>query len=202
MSDEDDVFRAAMGDVEPLKPGRQVPEAPRPGTPTPDQLARRRHAANDPNEEGGERALTLAEVPSVAPDAVLAWRQDGVQLGVFDKLRTGGYAVEGQLDLHHRTVAEARLAVWRFLNDALDNDWRCVLVTHGRGERSAIPARLKSFVAHWLEAVPLVIALHTALPRHGGAGATYALLRKSHRARARTAEEHGGKGAGPEAVGD
>lgn len=191
--DDSDLFREAMDGVAPLKQ-KAIVASNAVSDPTPGQLSRRHNAVTDARAEGDEKALTLAEIDSVDPHAVLAWRQDGVQLGVFDKLRTGAYAVEGRLDLHHKTVAEARIATWEFLVQALDNEWRCILITHGRGERSATPARLKSYVAHWLEHLPLVIALHSALPRHGGTGATYALLRKSRKARERTAEEHGGRG--------
>ena len=202
-SEDDDLFRAEMGDVEPLKqtaPGFPPVPGAEPGKafePTAAQLERRYQAECDRRAEGEERRLTLAEVVPVDPRAELAWRQDGVQHGVFKKLKTAGYAVEAHLDLHHMTVKEARLALWSFLENALENDWRCVVVAHGRGERSPTPARLKSYVAHWLVELGSVIAYHSALPRHGGTGATYVLVRKSKRARDETREQHGGKADDP-----
>lgn len=196
-TDEDDLFRAAMGemgDVAPLKT-RTVPVArdKADATPTASQLERQKNAVTDRDEEGEERIMTLGEVPPVDPKAVLAWRQDGVQLGVFDKLRRGDYAVEAELDLHHKTVKEARVLVWEFLRDGQQAGKRCVLITHGRGERSAVPARLKSFVLHWLTRLPLAIAFHSAPPQLGGVGATLVLVQKSHKAKALNRELHGGR---------
>ncbi len=206
---EEDLFRAAMGemgDVAPLKSrvtSRAIP-AREPGTgPSKAQLERQRNAVTDRDEEGEERIMTLGEVPQVEPQAVLAWRQDGVQLGVFDKLRNGDYRVEAELDLHHRSVKEARLLVWNFLQEAQLAGQRCVLIAHGRGERSAQPARLKSFVFHWLTGLPLAIAFHSAPPKLGGVGATLILVQKSHKAKALNRELHGGRaddtgGQGPD----
>lgn len=196
-ADDGGLFRAEMGDVAPLKQTTTALAPSKVHAPTAAQLERRYQAEADRRAEGDERVLSLAEVPRVEPRAELAWRQDGVQHGVFNKLKAAGYSIEGQLDLHHLTVKEARLALWQFVVHALDSDWRCVLVAHGRGERSATPARLKSYVAHWLVELPAVIAYHSALPRHGGDGATYVLVRKSKRAKDETREEHGGKAEPP-----
>lgn len=197
--DDEDLFRTEMGDVAPLKQTVAARQTRVAFEPTPAQLERRYQAECDRRAEGDERALTLAEVERVEPRAELAWRQDGVQLGVFNKLKTAGYDVEGRLDLHHMTVKEARVALWGFIVTALESDWRCVLIAHGRGERSATPARLKSYVAHWLVELPAVIAYHSALPRHGGTGASYVLVRKSKRMRNETREQHGGKADGGDA---
>jgi DNA-nicking Smr family endonuclease len=68
-----------------------------------------------------------------------------------------------------------------------------VLIAHGRGEQSATPARLKSYVAHWLGQLPEVIAYSSADARHGGTGAVLVLLRKSFEAREETRESFGQK---------
>jgi len=197
-ADEEALFRAAMGDVQPLAHSRAGKKATqKAGTPRPDVTAgqeqRRKDAVSERDAEGEERVMTLGEVPPVDPHAVLAWKQDGVQQGVFDKLRKGDYTVEAQLDLHHKTVREARLALWEFLQNAQQQGYRCVLVAHGRGERSPTPARLKSFVLHWLTGLPLAIAFHTALARQGGTGATYVLVQKSKQAKSENRERHGGR---------
>jgi len=197
---DDDLFREAMGemgDVAPLKSRTvQTEERVLSGSdvgPTAAQLERQKNAVVDRDEEGEERIMTLGEVPQVAPDAVLSWRQDGVQLGVFDKLKRGDYPVEAALDLHHKTVKEARLLVWRFLTDAQSAGYRCVVIAHGRGERSPQPARLKGFALHWLTNLPLAIAFHSAPAKLGGLGATLVLVQKSHKAKALNRERHGGR---------
>ncbi len=192
--DDDALFREAMGDVQPLSSAKVSDQAGAERVdPTAGQLQRQKDAVTQRDAEGDERILTLGEVPTVDPQAVLAWKQDGVQQGVFDKLRKGEYPVEEQLDLHHKTVKEARIALWAFLQNAQKNGSRCVSIAHGRGERSPTPARLKSFVLHWLTGLPLAIAFHSALARHGGAGATYVLVQKSKKAKSENRELHGGR---------
>jgi len=198
--DEQD-FRAAMSDVAPLKPvPRKLEECPaHPREPTAAELERRdaalgigRTPAVDPNP------LTLADVPPVGPRDVLAWKKDGVQHEVFQRLRGGHYAIEGTLDLHRHTVKEARVALFRFLERAEAKSWRTLLISHGRGEQSATPARIKSYVAHWLGQLPQVIAYHSADRRHGGTGAVLVLLKKSARAKEATREQFGLKNHTPD----
>jgi len=193
---EDDLFRAAMGemgDVEPLKARSVVAPAGRSTEPSAAQLERQKNAVVNRDEEGEERIMTLGEVPPVEPRAELAWKQDGVQNGVFDKLRRGDYPIEAALDLHHKTVKEARIATWEFLRESQAQGKRCVSIAHGRGERSPVPARLKSYVLHWLTGLPLAIAFHSAPQRLGGVGATLVLVQKSHKAKAENRELHGGR---------
>lgn len=124
--------------------------------------------------------LTDAPVTPVEPQQVLEYKLDGVQTGVFKKLRQGKYVIESHLDLHRHTVAEARSAMYQFLQDALRHGFRTLLITHGKGERSNPPARIKSYVNHWLQQVPEVLAFHSAQKQHGGTGSVYVLLRKSN----------------------
>lgn len=193
----EDLFREAMSDVVPLAHKRVVPEAERP-EPTPAQIERREAAegrrpgpeAEDPN------FLTLGEVTPLHPRDTLAWKKDGVQHAVFAKLKAGRYEIEGRLDLHRHTVREARQAVFEFFAMAQRQGWRTVLISHGRGERSATPARIKSYVAHWLGQLPDINAYHSAADHHGGTGAVYVMLKKSPEARERARERHGLKSGG------
>ena len=191
MSDDDELFRAAMTDVARLKVPPKPP-TPRAG-PTLSQRARRegaeteRVAAVDPNY------LTLGEVKPLAPHELVSWKKDGVQEGVFKKLRLGQYPVEGRLDLHRKTVKESRDELFSFVRMAQARGWRCVLINHGRGERSPTPARIKSYVIAWLAQFPEVLAYHHPERRHGGAGAVYVLLRKSAALREENRERHGQK---------
>lgn len=191
MSDDDELFRAAMTDVARLKVPPKPP-TPRAG-PTLSQRARRegaeseRVAAVDPNY------LTLGEVKQLAPHELVSWKKDGVQEGVFKKLRLSQYPLEGRLDLHRKTVKESRDELFNFVHTAQARGWRCVLINHGRGERSPTPARIKSYVIAWLAQMPEVLAYHHPERRHGGAGAVYVLLRKSAALREENRERHGQK---------
>jgi DNA-nicking Smr family endonuclease len=198
----DDEFRSAMSDVAPLdakvrkKAQHQqqqlegLKEMPKAVSLT--QLEHRysalgltRNPATDPNH------LTLAEIEPLQPRDVLEWKKDGVQHEVFQRLKSGRYSIEGSLDLHRLSVKESRDAVHKFFKLAEAKRWRTVLIAHGRGEQSATPARIKSYVAHWLGQLPQVNAYSSADRRHGGTGATLVLLKKSAAAKEETREQYG-----------
>jgi DNA-nicking Smr family endonuclease len=187
---QDPAFRAATIDVSPLRT-RARERGPR-AVPTAGQLRRREEADQEPAPPLGE-ALSLDDVPKVAPHDIVGGKIEGVQEGVFRKLRLGQYPIEDVLDLHRRTVAEAREQLLRFVTSARARGCRCVLVSHGRGERSETPARIKSYVAHWMTQLSDVIAFHSAQRRHGGTGAMYVLLRKSVASRELNRERFGQK---------
>ena len=201
MDDKSDVFgddlqafRDAMADVDPLPDKRKVVRKGDDKTLSKAAAELRRKQAEGSHETPAENPLTLGEVPQRDPHDVLAWKKDGVQLEVFAKLRGGGYPIERDLDLHGLTVAEARDAVRRFVDKSRAAGVRSVRIAHGRGERSATPARIKSYLAHWLEHWDVVLAFHSAQRHHGGTGAVYCLLRKSEAKKAETREQHGVQG--------
>ena len=190
MASENDVteqlFLQAVQDAVPLQLKARV-ESRTSQEPTPGQLRRRAAAVL---ELGKDTNPLTSDVPQVyGPHDALEFRRDGVQHGVFRKLKQGGYALESRLDLHRMVVEEARRAVFGFINDCYENDLRTVLVLHGKGERSETPARLKNCVAFWLKELETVQAYCSALPQHGGTGAVYLMLRKSERSRQRNAEQ-------------
>lgn len=189
--DPESLFREAMSDVVPLNQKRVAPEPERPAL-TPAQQERRDAAEGRVASSGADpNYLTLGEVAMLHPRDTLAWKKDGVQHDVFKKLKAGRYPVDGQLDLHRHTVREARKAMFDFLALCRRKGWRTVLISHGRGERSPTPARIKSFVAHWLGQVPDVIAYHSAARHQGGTGAVYVMLKKTPEARELARERHG-----------
>ncbi len=193
--DEDDLFSKAMQDVAPLTKGAKVLQPVRKGVQEVSAAQRsRRDAALGINSDAVDpNFLTLGEVPPRDPLEFLEWKKVGVQNAVFDKLRRGGYAIDSSLDMHRKTVKEARQMVFNFLNEASAKDWRSLLMAPGKGEFSKTPGRLKSFLAHWLTEHPEVIAFCSAQRRHGGVGAVYVLVRKSPASRELNREEHGFK---------
>ena len=193
MNADDESFREAMQDVAPLEQ-RRVSHTKLVGEATIAQRQRREAAVGAATDGADVNFLTSAEVPQVDPLAIVAWKKDGVQDGVFRKLRSGKYEIEGELDLHGQTVKQARSAVFEFLKLARAKGWRSILIAHGRGEQSETPARLKSYAAYWLAEHPDVNAFHSAERRHGGTGAVYVLVKKSPLERDRNREQYGGKG--------
>jgi DNA-nicking Smr family endonuclease len=188
-SDTDDrqAFETAMKGVEPIRYEHKV-NVPMVADITPGHV-HRRHAAVV--SRGIDSNSFSMEIPQTyGPLDWIEFRREGVQYGVFRKLKQGAYGIESRLDLHGLYVAEAREAVFRFVNECHASDLRTVLILHGKGEHSETPARLKNCVAHWLPGLDTVQAFCSAQARHGGTGAVYLLLRKSARSREQNAMEY------------
>ena len=135
--------------------------------------------------------FTLEAIDLIDPHALLSFKRNGVQDGVYRKLRLGQYPIQGRLDLHRMTVAEARSALFSFIEQSQHEGRRTLLVLHGKGERNpSAPAKLKSYVNCWLPDHTPVLAMHSAQPQHGGLGAVYVLLRKNKEQKQDTREHH------------
>jgi DNA-nicking Smr family endonuclease len=107
-------------------------------------------------------------------------RERRVDPRLLDRLRSGTVDIGIHLDLHGRTLDEARSDVEAAVARALAGGSRCLLVVHGRGLRSGGGPVLKEALPGWLTAPPLaarVAAFTSAPPRLGGAGALLVLLR-------------------------
>ncbi len=179
MSEDEVHFVEEMEGVTPLKARGKVMMA---ASPAPDPgLEQRRRAAT---AQTGDHTnfLSTEYAPELGPHDIISFVRPGVQHGVFGKLRRGRYQPEATLDLHRHTVEEARKELWDFLQQSTAYQLRTVMVLHGKGDRVPRAGVLKSFVAHWLQDIPLVLAYHSAQPYHGGAGALYVLLKKSDKA--------------------
>ena len=158
--------------------------------PTLDQRLRRENA-EEVVQRKNANYLTFSGVVLLEPDTELTWKLSGVQPDVFRLLQAGGYEIKDSLDLHHRTLEEARTLVWDFIKECLRRDYRCARIVHGTGRLSDPPAQMKSHVAHWLEEHESVIAFATAPGRQGGSGATLLKLRKSYKAKEANRENFG-----------
>ena len=185
---EDQLFHQEMSDVVPLQRDRRVVLAP--ADQRDSSVQHRREAAV---AEAGVDAniLTDREVAPLDPWCVLEFKRDGVQNGVYRKLRQGRYEQEARLDLHRMTTRVARGELFEFIGQCFELGLRSVLVIHGKGERKPERERsavLKGYVDHWLRELPVVQAFHSAQPRHGGTGAVYILLRKSEQQKQKNRE--------------
>jgi DNA-nicking Smr family endonuclease len=93
----------------------------------------------------------------------------------------GKHAIDGKLDLHGLTQAQAHSALLRFLRNAHGRDARLVLVITGKG-RGAEPGVLRRQVPQWLglpEFRAFVVGFEDAHVAHGGEGALYVRLRRA-----------------------
>jgi DNA-nicking Smr family endonuclease len=98
------------------------------------------------------------------------------------RVARGRDPIDGRLDLHGLTQPEAHDALLRFLHTAQTRGAKLVMVITGKG-RGGEGGVLKRQVPLWL-ALPefrvMVVGFEDAHQRHGGEGALYLRLRKSH----------------------
>ncbi|HKT20911.1 MAG TPA: Smr/MutS family protein [Stellaceae bacterium] len=90
-------------------------------------------------------------------------------------MKRGQTPIEGRLDLHGMTQAQAHRALARFLVQAQKAGQRLVLIITGKS------GVLYGAVPRWLEEgenSARVLAAARARPQHGGTGALYVFLRR------------------------
>jgi DNA-nicking Smr family endonuclease len=173
--DEEDIrlFREAVRDVKKL-----------PGEDARPVAGRRRRAPPLARFSRADRHAVLLESldgevgdPELASGDELVYHRAGVQTSVLRKLRRGQYRVQAEIDLHGMTVVEAKQALREFLANALDRQFRCVRIIHGKGLRSGHRGPvLKGVVSAVLRRVGPVVAYVSARQVDGGTGAVYVLL--------------------------
>ncbi|NRB39287.1 MAG: DNA endonuclease SmrA [Pseudomonadales bacterium] len=189
MDDERTDFFKEMRDVKPLhQDGAQLSGKPV----NPDDFIQQRLAAEHHGED--QNPLSASTVKEVAPHDVVSFKRPGIQNGVFRNLRLGKYDLDAKIDLHNHSVAEARVALYDFIQQCLKYDLRIVLILHGKGGRGeGKKAIIKSHALQWLESMPEVMAFHSTPANQGGAGALYVLLAKTNKAKQNNREHFGGK---------
>ena len=167
-ADDAALFREAVKGVRPLNDGGR--HAPPRAAPSP------RPRQHELDEQEALRESREGPLPDVGDE--LHYRSDGIQDGVFRRLRRGAYRVGAELDLHGMRWDEAKVAMVRFLAAARDADARCVRIIHGKGLRSKGdgPGR-KHRLDGWLRQRSEVLAFSSARREDGGTGAVYVLLR-------------------------
>lgn len=97
-----------------------------------------------------------------------------------ERLTKGQMAVEGRLDLHGLTEAQAHAALNRFLAVSRSLGRRCVLVITGKGAQGK--GVIRASLPKWLNASelrPLVLGISQAKQKDGGEGAFYVLLKRN-----------------------
>ncbi len=113
---------------------------------------------------------------NVSADAKLSYFNQTLPHKVRKQLQKGQFDIEDILDLHRLTVEDAREDIADFLQASSAQGCRCVLIVHGKGRDLNTPI-LKNKVKQWLPQSKYVLAFCSCLPKHGGTGAVYVLLR-------------------------
>ncbi|RUO79961.1 DNA endonuclease SmrA [Idiomarina tyrosinivorans] len=186
-----ELFRQEMNDVTPLS-GEQVADIKKAFEPTLAQKERRRAAEQAEQEDAN--FLSTEYVDLVEPGEEISFRREGVQDGVYKRLKQGRYTMEASLNLHNHTLREARTALFNFVQDCHKAGVRTALVIHGMGKNSKPhPALIKSYVNKWLRELSPVLAFHSAQRFHGGCGALYVMLKKNAEQKQLNRERHAKK---------
>ncbi len=112
----------------------------------------------------------------------LNFLRPGLSTDTLRKLRRGHWLLQGEIDLHGLTVAEARPALVAFLNHCLNDGLRCIRIIHGKGigSKNGEPV-LKRKVASWLMQRDEILAFCQARRTEGGGGAAVVLLKAGSR---------------------
>jgi DNA-nicking Smr family endonuclease len=177
VSDDDDdrearEFREAMRDV------RRLPRAGKAERAGPKPPAKARFTRADHVEVLRESLLPPADETLLATGDELSFRRPHIPEAVLTQLRRGAFVVDGEIDLHGMTSAEAKAALRKFVAESVEQRLRCVRVVHGKGRRSGPRGPvLKNVVNHWLQRADDVLAFGSARAVDGGSGAIYVLLR-------------------------
>ena len=180
ISDEErNSFLDEVADVRPLKSEKRVEEVKNKPSPKP-----RFSQHEDESEQTSKNTMLSdpADLRDAVVDDVLFFSRAGIQQKVQKKLRRGELPIEEELDLHGYTVNEAKMAIQDFLFECKRQHIRYIRIIHGKGYRSdqKIPV-LKTHVAYWLPQLSNVLAFSSALPKDGGTGAIYVILKSSRK---------------------
>lgn len=175
LSDEDkDLFREHMRSVKPLKEPTKKTSSKAPSIPKP--IKKRTSTLTKPQKE---YFLSDFINDTVQTETRLSYAHSSVATKQLKALRNGQIHWEAKLDLHGKHVDAARQSLCQFIETQTQNDKRCVLIVHGKGGQEGAPPVIKNLVNRWLPQIDDVVAFHSALPRDGGTGALYVLLKRS-----------------------
>lgn len=181
---ETDFFLHAMSDVAPLtKGGRDIAGCA--STPA---------AASQPQPTFAQLLESTVEFEMEYSHEFMTGQIRGLDFKLFRKLKAGEFSVEAHHDLHGLNSEQARTSVTDFVRRCYMEGKRCVLLIPGRGLNSPSgQGVLRQELSGWLTQAPLkriVLAFTTALPKHGGSGAVYLLLRQVRKDRGKIAWEN------------
>lgn len=142
-------------------------------------------ATETPRAEAGAVAIARAarrpDLPPKPKPALVPFDRRLMQ-----RVARGKDAIDGRLDLHGLTQAEAHAALRNFLHTAQNRGAKLVIVITGKGNRASggESGVLKRQVPQWLrlpEFRSFVVGFEQAHRSHGGEGALYVRVRRAAR---------------------
>lgn len=116
---------------------------------------------------------------TVGSDDQLFFTRSGLSPKQIQSLKKGRIPIAATLDLHGCSAETARDKLIEFIDHKYHHNQRYLCIIHGKGHGGE-PV-LKNRLNNWLRQIDQVLAFASALPRHGGAGALYVLLKSSRK---------------------
>ncbi|WP_454785449.1 Smr/MutS family protein [Legionella sp. WA2024007413] len=174
LSDEDKaLFREHMSSVKPLneKTQRVKNSEPKPSIPT-----QKSKLSVTPVIK--EYYLSDMIVDTVLSETTLSYSHPSISHQRLKALRNGQILWEARLDLHGLKGEKAKDILCQFIQTQAEQGKRCLLIIHGKGGHLGAPPVIKNLLNRWLPQFEEVLAFHSALPKDGGNGAVYVLLKK------------------------
>jgi DNA-nicking Smr family endonuclease len=144
-----------------------------------------RHPVEDEPAVQAPRKAAVSRVPEVPvkPPAPLpslgVGKVSDMDRRTARRLKRGELPVDGRIDLHSLTLAQAHGALTGFIRGAYGRGARCVVVVTGKGKSGE--GKIRRETPHWLNQPalrPLVLAVTEARTHDGGSGAFYVLLKR------------------------
>jgi DNA-nicking Smr family endonuclease len=182
--DEHALWQGVARSVSPLRKRARRQQIPEESETAPSAPASRAKAATKPASKPVSRPPLVAPASTPKPSGPPPLAPLGRKLK--KRVARGSHAIDGRLDLHGFTQAEAHDALLHFLRTRQARGARLVLIITGKGVRGDMSASergvLKRMVPMWLgtaEFRSYVSGFEGAAVGHGGEGALYVTLRKS-----------------------
>lgn len=175
LSDQDKaLFRSMVGKVKPLQSTKKTPS---PRTLSVKKIALKKNFDHDSHIVDTYHLSDAYHTP-VGAESLLIYGQQKIPRRRLNELKNGHIPWQSRLDLHGLGLNTARVALCQFIAEQYALGHRSLLIIHGKGGLRGEPPVLKNHVYHWIKQFPEVLACHSALPRDGGTGALYVLLRR------------------------
>ena len=173
----------AVKDVRPLSPSNKgMATKGTTGAKVPSRSIRER---NSPATT--ERAASTRTASRAPPNP-------GIDRRTAQRLREGRMEIDGRIDLHGMTLAQAHQAVSTFILRMIAAEKRCLLIITGKGQQKTDHrhpedrawyeqprGQIRQTLPLWLgdaSLAPYILSTSPARPEHGGSGAVYVLLRR------------------------
>jgi DNA-nicking Smr family endonuclease len=181
-ADEQALFREAMQGAKPIARKKRASTSAVTPAKAGAQASADRDGTMDPRFRGDDKGKSRPAIPPPPPKAkppLDAGRIADLDKRTGERFKRGEMAIDGKIDLHGLTQAEAHDRLRAFLAKAAAGGKRCVLIVTGKGAGGW--GVLRDAVPRWLNEPDMrrhLLAFAQAQSRHGGAGALYALLKR------------------------